>query len=241
MAVYTPEGFGKRIRAELQNQKRTIQWLQTEVEKGTGGATGSSWGSIYSYWRGKGPQDEPRPKIVKAIAEALGVLPNYLLYNGPRTNDDSPLRVPSPENREAMQRLRIAVYEAVRAELGPLMPVGVDVGIIEMVMTAVASVARSMQMTGDDYGTDESARYTESASLLGRAVVAPLRTLAIDPAQWTEPAKAQYVLQAIASLMVPLDTKYFGVVREWSLNREKAAKRKAKRKRAAKNRLPWPA
>lgn len=234
MAEYTQKGFGERLRAELEKQQRDIRWLQNEVEKGTNGATGSSWGSIFSYVKGRGPQDEPRPKIVEALGKALGVLPNYLLYNGPRTPEDSPLlRIARVEDREGMQRLRVAVYESIKKEIGSLMPVGLDVGITEMIMTAVASVARSMQMAGDTHGTDDTARYKQAAGSLGQALVAPLRALQIDAAVWSDPAKAQYVLQAIASLLVPLDIKYDRAVRVWSEARAKATKRKAKRKRAA--------
>jgi len=86
-------------------------------------------------------------------------------------------------------------------------------------------------MAGDGHGEDDRARYLVAATNLGRALFAPLSELAIDPTTWAEPVKAQFLLQSMSSLLLPLDTKYNRAVVEWSDTRAAATKRKARRSR----------
>lgn len=218
MAEYSAAGFGDRLRKAMERQgwtvKSHVRRLQQDVHKATRGARGTSYGSIYSYVHGQGPPSEPRREVVDALAKVLKVLPDHLLFGGPKTIEESALGVPRDENRIAAQRLRIAVYEAVKKEAGALLPVGVDVGIIELIMTTVA------RMAADTPGVEpDHSRFLEAASCLGRGIVGPLRALGLDPARWPEPVKAQYVLQVLATLLVPLDLKYAHAVGEWSANR----------------------
>lgn len=235
MSEYTPQGFGDRLQAAMERRgwsvKGDLTRLQEEAAKLSGGSRGTSYANIYSYVHGRGPIDEPRREVVKALATVLNVLPDHLVYGGPRTAEESPLYLPRDENREARQKLRIDVYAAVRNEIGALMPVGLDVGITELIMTTVAAVARGMALSGDEYGENEPARYLAAATQLGRAVSAPLSQLSIDPSTWPEAVKAQYLLQSMSSLLLPLDLKYDRAVSAWSAAREATAKRKARNSR----------
>jgi hypothetical protein len=118
-----------------------------------------------------------------------------------------------PPRGEAAQRLRVAVIAAVRKELGSLYPIAVG-GIDEMTLVAVPVVADTMRMAGDKHGENDHSRYLKAASSLGRAVVGALQTLGIDPADWPETVKAQYVLQTMAALLVPLDLEYVHAIPE---------------------------
>lgn len=237
MAEYSPSSLGERLRTEMERQGfgDDITRFREAVAKVSSNTLGSSYANVWGYVKGGGAVVEPRRKLIEAFAKVLRVPPDYLLYGGPRTADESPLTLPSNETQAARQQLRKAVYEAIAKEVGPLIPVGVDVPIIEMMLSAVSGAARSMQIAGGGAGGDDPRYYTEAASSLGRALAAPLRELALDPATWPQQVKAQYILNGLASVMVPLDIKYGLAVREWSKAREVSSKRKArkKRKRAA--------
>jgi hypothetical protein len=148
----------------------------------------------------------------------------FLTGRGPEF-EAADLNATFPALGKTAKRTWAAVIAAVRKELGPLNPIFVG-GIDEMTLVAVPVVAAAMRMAGDKHGENEHLRYLKAASSLVRAVVRPLQALGLDPAHWPEPVKAQYVLQAMANLLVPLDLKYSRAVGEWSARREKASKRK---------------
>lgn len=62
-----------------------VKALQERVAaKVPGKRMGTSYGSVWSYVNGKAPQ-EPRRETVEAMADILGVRPEYLLFDEPRT------------------------------------------------------------------------------------------------------------------------------------------------------------
>jgi hypothetical protein len=84
MPEFDPKAFGSRLRGEMRERGVETKALQEDVRERTGGARGTSYGSVWSYVNGQAPV-EPRREVVEAMAVELGVLPEYLLHGGPRT------------------------------------------------------------------------------------------------------------------------------------------------------------
>jgi hypothetical protein len=208
------------------NLKAFHRQLEAEPQK-----DGSPFVVSYSAARNYHFDREPPLSYIAQVVNVFGVRIEWLL------EEDGPVTKAVAESQgEAAKRLRIAVYRAVRDECGPLMPIGLD-GIHEMIMTVVPLLARSMREAGDEHGIDDNARYQAAGSSLGRAVAGQLQALGLDPSHWSEPVKAQYVLQAMAALLVPLGLEYDRAVVARRAERDAASKGKAKRARRVK-RLP---
>jgi transcriptional regulator with XRE-family HTH domain len=114
MEDYSPERFGERIKRELERTGMHLQPFQEDIERRTGKIRGTSYGAVWGYVNGKGPPHPPRAEIVDAMAEALGVLPGYLLHGGPRTEFEAKVEAATePEPDPEMDRFRERMYERV--------------------------------------------------------------------------------------------------------------------------------
>lgn len=93
--TFDPEAFGRRLREAMacphvlpdgrEVEELDVKNLQEQVRAATRGATGTSYGSIWSYVNGKAPL-EPRREVVEALGEILDRVPHYLMFGeGPRT------------------------------------------------------------------------------------------------------------------------------------------------------------
>jgi hypothetical protein len=86
MNRFDPEAFGRRLSRELGIKRWDVKRFQQELEKKVAGARmGTSYGSVWSYVNGQAGTREPRRETVEAMASLFGVLPDHLLYGGPRT------------------------------------------------------------------------------------------------------------------------------------------------------------
>lgn len=89
MKSYDAEGFGARIREEMERAGiEDIRTLQQKVHRAAKGERGTSYSAVFQYTKGTWPT-EPRRGVVEALARVLnGVRPEYLLFNGERTPAD---------------------------------------------------------------------------------------------------------------------------------------------------------
>ena len=169
---------------------------------------GTRFDVSYSAARNYHYDREPPLSYINQVAKVFRLRPEWLL-----TEQGAVMKEEGASRAEPIQRLRIAVYNAFREELGPLIPIGVE-GIDQIIHTAVPIIALLNKKRGDEHGLNEHTRYVEAASSLGRAVASPLHQLTLDPTEWTEAIKAQYVLQAIAAVLVPVHLEFVRAVTE---------------------------
>lgn len=119
MPQVDPLALGKRLSKEMARSKLTLEGFRLAVENRSGHARGTSYGSIWSYVNGQGSA-EPRRELIEAMADVLGVLPDYLLTGrGPRTKEDAAMQeaglyVDERRDDEDIKRWRI-VYRAISA------------------------------------------------------------------------------------------------------------------------------
>lgn len=92
MTAFDPEVFGERLRKEMAERGLDVKALHEAVARLTNNGRGTSYGSVWSYVNGQASPSGPREVVVAALAEALGVLPEYLLGGGPRTREEAALR-----------------------------------------------------------------------------------------------------------------------------------------------------
>lgn len=90
MHDYSPEAFGKTIREEMKRRGWSeIRDLQERLKRAAPpGTPGLSYASVWSYVNGDGPAN-PRRGVVETLAELFGTRTDYLLYGGPRTDEDA--------------------------------------------------------------------------------------------------------------------------------------------------------
>jgi hypothetical protein len=123
-----------------------------------------------------------------------------------------PAITPDPEQ---IQRTRMAVFQAFGEEAPGLRVIGVG-AIDRLILPAVEEVASwlgpaGLNLPGLEDGEGEQKghrRYVEAARLLGRAVVAPLATLRLEPEYWTQGAKAQYLAAMLPTLATLTDLEH---------------------------------
>ena len=81
------QALGARLAASMQEKGWSYKEFQKRVQRAAGGARGTSYGTVWSYVNGE--VADPRPRIVQAMADALGLSPQWLTSGrGPRTRKD---------------------------------------------------------------------------------------------------------------------------------------------------------
>lgn len=103
-----------------------------------------------------------------------------------------------------------AVLSALFGAANGLRPLGVW-GVDQLALAAVPNVAMWIGPVGAGMtpeGMSEEDRYVRAAQMLGEAIAAPLRVLGLDPSEWPEPVKAQYVMPMLATLQPLLDISF---------------------------------
>jgi transcriptional regulator with XRE-family HTH domain len=79
--------LSRRLASRLEEKGWGYEDFHRRVRDAADGARGSSYGSVWSYVNGK--VAEPRPQIVRAMAEVLGVTYEWLVTGeGPRTAEE---------------------------------------------------------------------------------------------------------------------------------------------------------
>jgi transcriptional regulator with XRE-family HTH domain len=211
------DGYGERLRMALEIGPRPmgVRQLARAVADAHPDLRGASYGGVRQYVEGK--IRNPRAELLRAIAGVLDVRPEWLAFDdGPMTAAEEeerkrPAITPDPEQ---IQRTRMAVFEAFRDETPGLRLIGID-AVDRFLLPAVDQVAQWLGPAGlnlpfhDQEGEqDGHQRYVEAARLLGRAAVAPLQTLRLEPEHWTYGAKAQYLAAMIPTLATLADLEH---------------------------------
>ena len=88
MSTFDPVTFGERLRLRMDERGLDVKSLRQQVSDATGGARGTSYGTIWSYVKGHAPL-EPRREVVEALAALLDVLPEYLLHGGAKSQAEA--------------------------------------------------------------------------------------------------------------------------------------------------------
>jgi hypothetical protein len=200
MGVYKvddPAELGRRLRDEMALRFPDVKAFAAAVAKTAGPVRGTSYPNIYAYVTGKAP-DEPRPAIIEAMAKVLGVLPEYLVSDGPRTaaEQEARERIPSPRERkdvrwaDEIDRIFLGAFPGmgplIRKRRGPGAAAHAQLWRLWHQVHSTNLIYDSLDPDGP--GTDEAVkpeRWREmalaSAHQVIRAVRAPLRELEIIP------------------------------------------------------------
>lgn len=204
------DGYGERLRLALEVGPRPmgVRQLARAVSDTHPELRGASYGGVRQYVEGN--IRNPRVELLRAIAGALEVRPEWLAFDdGPMTAAEEeerkrPAIAPDPEQRE---RTRAAVFAAFGEETPALRAIGAG-SVERLVLPAIEEVARWLGRTGldlpglEDEEGDQPGhrRYVEAARMLGRAVMAPLEALRLEPEYWTQGAKAQWLAMMLPTL-----------------------------------------
>jgi transcriptional regulator with XRE-family HTH domain len=225
------DGYSERLQLALEvgPEAMSVRQLARAVADKYPDLRGASYAGVRQYVEGN--VRSPRVELLRAMADVLGVRPEWLAHNdGAMTaaEEEARKRPPLAPTPAQMQRTRTAAYAAFRDEAGVLFPSGFDAAQAQ-VLLAVGAVAEYVGPGGLDLpGMDDEEgeqpghrRYVEAARLLGRAIMAPLHVLRIEPQYWTQGAKAQYLAHALAtySTMVELEHGLGALVRAMHANR----------------------
>lgn len=117
MGDYDPAEFGKRARAEFNaaGKWKDLRAFQKALRDETGGARGTTYGSVWSYVNGEGPAN-PQREVVQAMARLFSVSghtvrADYLLYGGMKTEEEAAeqRRQEAAEGAELYDQLREAI------------------------------------------------------------------------------------------------------------------------------------
>jgi len=210
-----PEDFGERLRWEMEDLKWDIKHLQeelkSELDKKAAGLRGTSYGSVWSYVKGKAPA-EPRREVIQGLAKLFGVLPDYLLFGGPRTEKDVAAAtltaiatatgtVYFPENgtfqRSHSQRSGTD-QTPLRVELDSLRPIydALDITDCSGGEPWVAAIVESWRRLSSPLD-----RITKDMEQIGAALRGPLDGMDLVPAEMEAGELDSYILTMIPALL----------------------------------------
>lgn len=171
---YDPRGFGERLAQEMATRGVTVPQLSEAVRNRSGGARGTSYGSVWAYAQGKGPETAPRREVVEALAEELQVLPDWLLEgDGPRTTEEEVRVIRHTEEGDQPQarrvRLHLQAMKRARQKL-PWMTPGLEYVVDALVIQFFHSSGRRLE----DYSPEQ---VEEATMLLGWLMFLPGQAL----------------------------------------------------------------
>jgi transcriptional regulator with XRE-family HTH domain len=201
------DGYGERLRMALEVGPRPmgVRQLARAVSDAHPELRGASYGGVRQYVEGN--IRNPRAELLRALAGALGVRPEWLAYNeGAMTAAEEaerkrPAITPDPGQ---IQRTRAAVFAAFNQETPGLKAVGIATD--RFVLPAVQEVAYHVNLNQpgieDEPAGEQTGhrRYVEAARILGRAVMAPLKALGLEPEYWPQGEKAHYLAHMLPLL-----------------------------------------
>lgn len=92
-----PAQIARRLSERLEEKGLGYEDFHRRVRDVSGGARGTSYGSVWAYANGR--VSEPRPKVVEAMADVLGVRYEWLMTGrGPRTLTEAARAEVEPES-----------------------------------------------------------------------------------------------------------------------------------------------
>lgn len=195
MTQFDPEAFGQRLTEALTERGWDVKTLQESLREETDTAPGTSYGSVWSYVRGKAPQD-PRQEVVEAMGRLLSRTPRYLLYGvGPKNSDEEAEQVAEGPRPGAayLDDLEEGVARGFGAGADRVLAPGVRRSTIVHTHGRMRDSARAAARFYAGEGR-------ETAEPLGQALRAPLDTLGVDPADLTDSEVTEYVTGVCSAL-----------------------------------------
>lgn len=195
--------LARRLTTTLEERGWGYEDFHRRVREASDGARGSSYGSVWSYVNGK--VQEPRPKIVRAMAEALGVTYEWLATGrGPRTTEEAArTRTPPVVAREEGQQRLARLLEAMEGarERLPEPPARILARQDRVVERLVIDLLESDGRTFESYAEGEVA---EATRLVTWILTLPLVTLGGSEALTRRDRREAYTLTMAAALRLAL-------------------------------------
>lgn len=112
--IIDPAAMSRVLKKELE-ERWELQKFQEAVRKASGEARGTSYGAVWSYVNA--PPDHPRPEVVQAMAEVLGIRFEYLATGKkPRTDADAE-RMAAAESDPAIDAARDRFWACLERSL----------------------------------------------------------------------------------------------------------------------------
>lgn len=194
--------LGERLSARLQEKGWSYKEFQRKVQRAAEGARGTSYGTVWSYVNGE--VAEPRPRVVQAMAEVLGLSTEWLASgDGPRTHkeiarntvgtealDDRTSRLGTLFRAMATARSRLPALEGQILERR-------DHVLENLVIDLLESGGRGLET----YGEGEVA---EAIVLVAWLMALPLRMVGPDPLAGRPDGAEEYVLVMATALRVAM-------------------------------------
>jgi transcriptional regulator with XRE-family HTH domain len=194
--------LGARLAASLQEKGWSYKEFQKKVQRAAGGARGTSYGTIWSYVNGE--VAEPKPRVVRAMADALGLSTHWLVSGrGPRTQKEVVRESLHEDLRnETTARLGslLRAMETARSRLPPLerqLLERRDHVLENLVVDLLESGGRGLET----YGEGEVA---EAFALTAWMMALPLRMLGPDAAAGSRGVGEEYVLAMAATIRLAM-------------------------------------
>jgi transcriptional regulator with XRE-family HTH domain len=206
--------LGERLSASLQEKGWSYKEFQRKVHRAAGGARGTSYGTVWSYVNGE--VAEPRPRIVRAMAEVLGLSTEWLASGGgPRTQQEvarNALGAELPDERTQQLGVLFRAMETARSRLpsleGELLERR-DHVLENLVVDLLESGGRRLETFGEG-------EVTEAIVLVAWLLALPLRMVGPDPQSGRPGAAEEYMLTMAAAIRLAMpgspDGQPFGVL-----------------------------
>lgn len=192
-----------RLAARLDEKGWGYEDFHRRVRDAADGARGSSYGSVWGYVNGK--VSEPRPRIVQAMADVLGVRYEWLAAgDGPPTPEEA-ARVDTPQRAavEAGERRLVRLLEAMETARDrlPDPPARVLARQDRVVERLVIDLLESDGRSFDSYAEGEVAEATRLVTWL---LTLPLVVLGGTEAVERRDRREAYTLSMVAALRLAL-------------------------------------
>jgi transcriptional regulator with XRE-family HTH domain len=194
--------LGERLFASLQEKGWSYKEFQQKVQRVAGGARGTSYGTVWSYVNGE--VAEPRPRIVQAMAEVLGLSTEWLASgDGPRTEKEvarSALGVEAGDERTQQLGMLFRTMQTARSRLpsleGELLERR-DHVLENLVVDLLESGGRGLETFGEG-------EVTEAIVLVAWLLALPLRMIGPDPESGRPDRAEEYVLTMATALRLAM-------------------------------------
>lgn len=198
--VADPGALADRLSERLRERGWGYEDFHRKVRDASGGVRGTSYGSVWAYANGK--IQEPRPRVVRAMAEVLGVTYDWLMTGrGPRTVQEAART--EPRTRPAGDRPRVdrvaRLLEAMDAEEGRVATPGAGSGHDRVVQALVIDLLESDGLGLDRYAEGE---VREAVRLVSWLLTFPLA--AIGEGSLSPEVRRAYLLSTAAAVRLAL-------------------------------------
>jgi len=205
MSPYTnvdPRALGERLSVRLQEKGWSYKEFQRKVERAAGGARGTSYGSVWSYVNGE--VAEPRPRVVEAMAEVLGLSTSWLTYgDGPRTQKDIARTALGTDVGDEKARRLSSLFRAMETARSRLPPL--EASLLERRDHVVENLVVDLLESGgrglETYGEGEVA---EAFVLVAWLMALPLRMVGPDPTPDRADSGEEYLLATATALRLAM-------------------------------------